>query len=140
LINLLVSANSFLYGPDGDTLYDFGGYGANAFKWVPDFSTGTVSRLSPNDYRRKAGLEKDMVRDTGSNPEELTRFLGSDEYPKEEEKPKKEDIRRETMKIGKFLSRKEKGLRQRHEALDNATREDARGEYDEAYEMKPERQ
>jgi len=61
--------------PDGDALYDFGGYGENAFKWVPDFGTGTVSRLSPNDYRRKAGLEKDMVRDRAPTPEEMTRFL-----------------------------------------------------------------
>ena len=98
--------------PDGDALYDFGGYDKDAFKWVPDFGTGTVSRLSPNDYRRKAGLEKDMVRDKAPTPEELTRFLldpTNRELEKRDlERPKEEDIRKETMKIGKFLKKGER--------------------------------
>ena len=108
--------------PEGDGLYDFGGYGANAFKWVPDFSTGTVSRLSPNDYRRKAGLEKDMVRDRAPTAEELTRFLldpTNRELEKRDlERPKEEDIRKETMKIGKFLKKGER-LAARREELSN---------------------
>jgi hypothetical protein len=100
--------------PDGDALYDFGGFGYNDFKWVPDFETGTVSRLNPNDYRRKAGLEKDVVRDKAPTPEELQRFL-FDPTNKEKEKPKEEDIRKETMKIGKFLKKGERLAARREE-------------------------
>ena len=94
--------------PEGSAKYNFGDYGEDAFKWVPDFSTGTVSRLSPNDYRRKAGLAKDAVRDRSG--------VGFGMKPVEKEKPKKEDIRRETMKIGKFLSKGER-LAAKHEAF-----------------------
>ena len=108
--------------PDGGDTFSFGDYGDNAFKWVPDFSTGTVSRLSPNDYIRKAGLEKRAIRDPfGAG------LYGAPTSP-EKEKPKKEDIRRETMKIGKFLSKGER-LAAKHEVLDKQL-EDAQAEYD----------
>ena len=108
--------------PEGGDTFSFGDYGDNAFKWVPDFSTGTVSRLSPNDYIRKAGLEKRAIRDPfGAG------LYGASTSP-EKEKPKKEDIRRETMKIGKFLSKGER-LAAKHEALDKQL-EDAQAEYD----------
>jgi hypothetical protein len=100
--------------PDGVGYYNFGGYGEDAFKWVPDFSTGTVSRLSPNDYLRKAGLKKDDVRDPfGAG------LYGAPTSP-EKEKPKKADIRRETMKIGKFLKKGER-LAGKREELANET-------------------
>jgi len=108
--------------PDGQDTFSFGDYGDNAFKWVPDFSTGTVSRLSPNDYIRKAGLEKRAIRDPFRN------FLPVAGASPEKEKPKKEDIRRETMKIGKFLSKGER-LAAKHEAIDKQL-EDAQAEYD----------
>ena len=108
--------------PDGGDIFSFGDYGDNAFKWVPDFSTGTVSRLSPNDYRRKAGLEKGAIRDPfGAG------LYGAPTSP-EKEKPKKADIRRETMKIGKFLSKGER-LAAKHEALDKQL-DDAQAEYE----------
>jgi len=74
---------------DGDPEFHYPTYDENDFKWVPDFSTGTVSRLSPKDYQRKAGL---MAQAPGP----------------EKERPKKEDIRKETMKVGKFLSKGER--------------------------------
>ena len=108
--------------PEGGDTFSYGDYGDNAFKWVPDFSTGTVSRLSPNDYRRKAGLEKDDVRDPfGAG------LYGATTSP-EKEKPKKADIRREAMKIGKFLSKGER-LAAKHEDLDKQL-EDAQTEYE----------
>ena len=108
--------------PEGGDTFSYGDYGDNAFKWVPDFSTGTVSRLSPNDYRRKAGLEKDAVRDPfGAG------LYGTATHT-EKEKPKKADIRRETMKIGKFLSKGER-LAAKHEALDKQL-DDAQEEYE----------
>ena len=109
--------------PEGGDTFSYGDYGDNAFKWVPDFSTGTVSRLSPNDYRRKAGLEKDAVRDPfGAG------LYGTTPASPEKEKPKKADIRREAMKIGKFLSKGER-LAAKHEALDKQL-EDAQTEYE----------
>ena len=109
--------------PDGDDTFSYGDYGDNAFKWVPDFSTGTVSRLSPSDYRRKAGMEKDAVRDPfGAG------IFGAALTSPEKEKPKKEDIRREAMKIGKFLSKGER-IAAKHEALDKQL-EDAQTEYE----------
>ena len=110
--------------PEGSGIYDFGGYGDNAFKWVPDFGTGTVSRLSPNDYLRKAGLEKGAVRDP------FPAGLYGDPATPKKEKPKKEDIKRETMKIGKFLSKGER-LAGKREQLANEM-EKVRGEMEDA--------
>ena len=74
---------------DGEAEYHYPNYDEEDFKWVPDFGSGTVSRLSPKDYQRKAGL---MAQAPGP----------------EKERPKKEDIRKETMKVGKFLSKGER--------------------------------
>jgi len=108
--------------PEGGDTFSFGDYGDNAFKWVPDFSTGTVSRLSPNDYIRKAGLEKRAIRDP------FPAGLYGDPATPKKEKPKKADIRRETMKIGKFLSKGER-LAAKHEVLDKQL-DDAQAEYE----------
>ena len=87
--------------PEGSGIYDFGGYGEDAFKWVPDFGTGTVSRMSPKDYQRKMGLDADIARHAVAAGVPIGATKGH-------EIPPKEDIRKETMKIGKFLSKGER--------------------------------